>query len=76
MLIQIAPKVKVYVNDDDLKFINIHSQTPFRASQLQPADIPRAKLLADKAIFVRKKLEDDIQYELNRHIRIVANVKK
>ena len=36
----------------------------------------KAKRLADKAIFVRKKLDTDTQYALNRRIRIVRDVKK
>jgi hypothetical protein len=32
--------------------------------------------LADKAVFVRKKLDDDTQYALNRKIRFVANDRK
>ena len=76
MFIQIAPRVKVYVSEDDAKFIHTHSQEPFRASQLPAHDVERAKRLADKAIFVRKKLDTDMQYALNRRIRFVNNAKK
>ena len=76
MFIQIAPRVKVYVSEDDAKFINPHSQGSFIASQLQSEDVDRAKKLADKAIFVRKKLDTDMQYALNRRIRFVNNAKK
>ena len=76
MFIQIAPRVKVYVSEDDVKFIHAHSQEAFRASHLPAEDVDRAKKLADKAIFVRKKLDTDMQYALNRRIRFVNNAKK
>jgi hypothetical protein len=73
MFIQIAPKVKVFVTDADVQFIRQHATESFRAKQLSPEDADRAKRLADKAIFVRKKLETDVQYALNRQIRIIRN---
>ena len=76
MYIQIAPRVKVYVSSTDLEFIEQHSKHSFRGSQLPPEQQDRAKKLADKAIFVRKKLDADTQYSLNRRIRIVRDVKK
>ena len=76
MYIQIAPKAKVYVTDEDIKFIRQHTTESFRASELSPEDVDRAKRLADKAIFVRKKLDLDTQYALNRKIRFVANERK
>ena len=76
MFIQIAPRVKVYVTEDDVQFIHAHSQGSFRASQLPSEDVDRAKKLADKAIFVRKKLDTDMQYALNRKIRMIRSEKK
>jgi len=76
MFIQIAPKAKVYVTDEDVQFIRQHTVEPFRANQLSPEEADRAKRLADKAVFVRKKLDDDTQYALNRKIRFVANDRK
>jgi hypothetical protein len=73
MFIQIAPKARVYVTDEDVEFIREHSQDSFRSNQLSPEDADRAKRLADKAVFVRKKLDNDMQYALNRKIRFVAN---
>ena len=73
MFIQIAPKVKVFATDADVQFIRQHRTESFRAKQLSPEDADRAKRLADKAIFVRKKLETDVQYALNRQIRIIRN---
>ncbi len=71
MFIQIAPRVKVYVTNDDLAFIKSHSLESFRGNQLSPEDAGRVRRLADKAIFVRKKLDNDMQYQINRKIRIM-----
>ena len=76
MFIQIAPKARVYVTEEDLKFIRAHSLDSFRSNDLSPADAERAKILADKAIFVRKKLDTHMQYALNRKIKFVANDRK
>ena len=76
MFIQIAPRVKVFVTDSDMRFIQSHWRTPFRSNDLTTEDQDRAKKLADKAIFVRKKLDTDVQYALNRRIRIVGNGRK
>jgi len=76
MFIQIAPKVKVYVTDEDMQFIESHYKESFRGSSLTTADQDRAKKLADKAIFVRKKLDNDVQYALNRKIRMIRSEKK
>ena len=73
MFIQIAPRVKGYVTDYDMEFIRAHSHDSFSSDQLAPEDADRAKRLADKAIFVRKKLDTGVQYALNRKIRIVRD---
>ena len=76
MFIQIAPKAKVYVTDADVEFIKAHALESFRSKELSPEDADRAKKLADKAVFVRKKLDNDTQYALNRKIKFVANDRK
>jgi len=68
MLIYIAPKATVFVSHSDLDFIKTHSKKTFRASELTETDQQIAKRLADKSIFVRKKLDNDVQYLLNRYI--------
>ena len=73
MFIKIAPMVKVYISDSDMAFIQSHSFESFRSSDLPSSEQERAKILADKAIFVRKKLDNDVQYALNRKIRIFRN---
>jgi len=76
MFIQIAPRVKVYVSDSDMSFIEKHWNRSFRGSSLSVQDRDTAKKLADKAVFVRKKLDTDVQYALNRKIRIIRNDRK
>tara|TARA_B100000214_G_scaffold374884_1_gene359083 strand:- start:153 stop:386 length:234 start_codon:yes stop_codon:yes gene_type:complete len=76
MFIQIAPRVKVFVTKKQIQFINKHSDYSFRSTELQPDEVQLAKVLADKAIFVRKKLDNDVQYALNKSIKFVMNDKK
>ncbi len=76
MFIKIAPKAKVYVSDKDVAFIRSHSHNSFRSSELPIEEQEQAKKLADKAIFVRKKLDNDVQYALNTKIKFVNNTKK
>ena len=76
MFIQIAPKARVYVSEEEVEFIQKHSQGSFKSNDLSPTDAERAKVLADKAVFVRKKLDAGMQYALNRKIRFVANDSK
>jgi len=73
MFIQIAPRVKVFVTESDMQFIMEHKSGSFRGSDLPAEQQDQVKKLADKAIFVRKKLGTDVQYALNRQIRIVRN---
>ena len=76
MFIQIAPRVKVFATDEQIRFIQAHSHHPFRSSQLPADEVQMAKTLADKAIFVRKKLDNDVQYALNKSIRFVRDGNK
>ena len=73
MFIQIAPKVKVFVSLEQVNFIQRHSQASFKAAQLSDSDAHMAKVLADKAVFVRKKLDNDVQYALNKRIRFARD---
>ena len=76
MFIQIAPKARVYVTNEDVEFIKSHALESFRSDNLSQEDADRAKKLADKAVFVRKKLDAHMQYALNRKIKFVANDRK
>ena len=76
MYVQIAPHCRVWISDKQLEFVQTHSEHTFRNSDLQPLEMEIAKQLADKAIFVRKKLDTGVQYALNRRIRFVQDGNK
>ena len=72
MYIKIAPRARVYVTVEQLNFINKYSQREsFRNTDLEATEINTAKILADKSVLVRKKLDEGVQYALNRYIKFV-----
>ena len=72
MFIQIAPKVRVFVTKEQEDFIRKYIDRPFfKDTDLEPLEMQTAKVLADKCIFVRKKLDVGVQYALNRRIKFV-----
>ena len=72
MYIKIAPRARVYITAEQLNFINKYSQREsFRNTDLEAEEILTAKILADKSILVRKKLDVGVQYALNRYIKFV-----
>ena len=77
MFIQIAPHVKVFLTNTQIEFVNKYkNKESFRSTDLLPEEIEVAKILGDKSIFVRKKLDNGMQYALNRRIRFVKDDKK
>tara|TARA_B100000035_G_C20724070_1_gene432529 strand:+ start:251 stop:523 length:273 start_codon:yes stop_codon:yes gene_type:complete len=76
MFIQIAPKAKVYITEEDYDFLAEYWSKTFRGSHLPIVDQDRAKKLADKAVLVRKKLDNDVQYQLNKKIRVIHDSKR
>ena len=77
MFIQIAPRVKVFLTDIQIIFLNKYKdKESFRSTDLLPEEIEIAKILGDKSIFVIKKLDNGMQYALNRRIRFVKDAKK
>lgn len=77
MFIQIAPHVRVFLTDIQLQFLNKYKdKESFRSTDLLPEEVEIAKILGDKSIFVRKKLDNGMQYALNRRIRFVQNAIK
>jgi len=77
MYIKIAPGVQVYITNEQINFINKYKdKESFRSIDLLPEEIEFAKILGDKSVFVRKKLDIGVQYALNRRIRFVKNDKK
>ncbi len=61
------------MTDSQLRFIKKYSKATFKNTDLLPEEMELAKTLADKAIFVRKKLDIGVQYALNKRIRFVHN---
>jgi len=77
MYIKIAPGCQVWISDEQLNFINKYKdKEDFRSIDLLPEEVEIAKILGDKSVFVRKKLDIGVQYALNRRIRFVNNGKK
>ena len=72
MYIKIAPRARVYATDEQIDFINKYGQREsFRNTDLEADEVHTAKILADKSVLVRKKLDDGVQYALNRYIKFV-----
>ena len=72
MFVQIAPHVRVFLTNIQIDFINKYKdKESFRSTDLQPEEVEIARILGDKSIFVRKKLDIGVQYALNRRIKFV-----
>ena len=77
MFVQIAPHVRVFLTNTQVDFVNKYKdKESFRSTDLQPEEVEIARILGDKSIFVRKKLDIGVQYALNRRIRFVTNARK
>ena len=77
MYIKIAQGVQVWITNEQINFINKYKdKESFRSTDLLPEEIEIAKILGDKSIFVRKKLDDGMQYALNKRIKFVKDAKK
>ena len=77
MFVQIAPHVKVFLTSIQVEFVKKYKdKESFRSTDLEPQEVEIAKILGDKSIFVRKKLDNGVQYALNRRIRFVKDAKK
>ena len=77
MFVQIAPHVRVFLTNTQIDFVNKYKdKESFRSTDLQPEEVEIARILGDKSIFVRKKLDIGVQYALNRRIRFVKDAKK
>ena len=77
MFVQIAPHVRVFLTNIQIEFVNKYKdKESFRSTDLQPEEVELARILGDKSIFVRKKLDIGVQYALNRRIRFVQNATK
>jgi hypothetical protein len=77
MFVQIAPHVRVFLTKEQVAFVEKYQHIEsFTDRSLSPEESHLARVLGDKAIFVRKKLDDGMQYALNRRIRFVKDVKE
>ena len=77
MFVQIAPHVRVFLTQIQVDFVNKYKdKESFRSTDLLPEEVEIAKILWDKSIFVRKKLDIGVKYALNRRIRFVNDAKK
>ena len=77
MFVQIAPHVRVFLTKEQVAFVEKYQHIEsFTDKSLSTEEAHLAQVLGDKAIFVRKKLDDGMQYALNRRIRFVKNVKE
>ena len=77
MYIQITPRARVYVTQEQIDFIKKYrNYDSFRNTNLEVHEITIAKILADKSVLVRKKLNEGVQYALNRYIRFVDDGSK
>ena len=77
MFVQIAPHVRVFLTNIQIDFVNKYkNKKSFRSTDLLPEEVEIAKILGDKSIFVRKKLDIGVQYALNKRIRFVQNATK
>ena len=77
MFVQIAPYVRVFLTNTQIDFVNKYKdKESFRSTDLQPEEVEIARILGDKSIFVRKKLDIGVQFALNRRIRFVKDAKR
>ena len=62
MFVQIAPHVRVFLTKEQVAFVEKYQHIEsFTDRSLSPEESHVARVLGDKAIFVRKKLDDGMQ---------------
>ena len=72
MKCQIARGVRVHITKQEYDFVqNIADKVPFILEKLPIEQQAVAKRLADKTIFVRKKLAHTTQCNLNKNIHFI-----
>ena len=77
MFVQISKHVKVYITETQNEFIKrMRDKFPMLQTDFEVNDLEVAKILCDKSILVRKKLETNTQYALNRNIRFLRDATK
>ena len=74
MFVKIAPNVKVCLTKEQIAFVEKYQyKESFTDKNQDPLEAHTARVLGDKAIFVRKKIDGGMQYALNRRIRFVKD---
>ena len=70
MYVRLSRYVRVYVTEKQMDFLYKYEQSfPMLQTQFDVQDIGTAQTMAAKGILVRKKLDSDTQYNLNKSIR-------
>ena len=70
MYANISRHVRVFISEKQHLFIHKYqNHEHFLQSQLPIEEAITAKTLSDKGILVRKKLDNDTQYALHKHVR-------
>jgi len=76
MYAKLSRYVRVYVTERQMDFLYKYEERfPMLQTQFDVADIETAQTLASKGVLVRKKLDDNTQYNLNRSIRFEDGTK-
>ena len=72
MYIRLSRHVRVYITESQIAFIKKYRERfPLLQTEFDVEDIVTAQTLAAKGALVRKKLSDNTQYALNKHIRFI-----
>ena len=72
MKCQISRGIRVHITKQEYDFVqNIADKVPFIMEKLPIEQQAVAQRLADKTIFVRKKLAHTTQYNLNKNIHFI-----
>jgi len=72
MYIRLSRYVRVYITESQIAFIHKYRERfPLLQTEFDVEDIVTAQTLAAKGALVRKKLSDNTQYALNKHIRFI-----
>ena len=73
MYVHISRHVRVFLTEKQKEFLNKwKDKEHFLQSELPVDDAITAKTLSDKGILVRKKLDTDTQYALNKNIKFTT----
>jgi predicted lipid-binding transport protein (Tim44 family) len=70
MYARLSRYVRVYVTERQVEFVHKYQKRfPMLQTQFDVEDIATAQTLASKGVLVRKKLDTDTQFNLNKSIR-------